>query len=711
MKLKRFQVQNYMRFEETEWINVNDVTALVGGNESCKTALLKALWKLKPGRENIVLDAQAEFPRRKYTTEFLRTHKERKWPVVNAEFQLDQDDLSKLIEIDPNFKNCDTIICTSFYDHAPEIEILKVNIPKLSEEIVQTALKQMLDLIAEIDPSTIEPVAIPNEGDETPSFKNADQILAEFKVFIEDIYQKIGADCDFENEENIKLMFSSFMEHLNFGEAHEWKKDFKEKTSQLIKPFIDRPTLEEKLKKAKELVWELIPIFVYFDDYNLLDSKIHMPATFKQITSTSLDPKTRSQWALFQIAGFPIEEIIELAFSTEDPSDILTDDAKEIIFKEVSKRSILASSSAIGVTDEFAEWWIQARHIIHFNVDGEFFQLWVSDDKYPALIEFEGRSQGFRWFFTFYVVFMAETDYKHKDAILLLDEPGLHLYIPQQEKLLELFDKIADSDQILYSTHSPFMLDPRHLERVRVLDELDDGSIIISEDTGRSGDDVVFPIQAILGYTLAQTLFLARRVLIVEGETDYQLLIFLSDVLKEQNRVGLPNQMAISFAGGNSSIRPLLAMMAPQGFEIVVLLDSDESGEAVGKSLEEKGYRSLPNVDICYIGKLLEFEDYCDIESIIPEEQYHLAVQKTHKGRLSKKLTSSKKKTLSKRIKEWLAERQIKLNKRKVIQWIIDQWRTGSMEIPESTLNNAEKIFKAINEIIEEINRDLARKT
>jgi len=698
-----------MRFEETDWINVNDVTALVGGNESCKTSLLTALWKLKPGRENIVLDAQAEFPRHRYTTEFLRTHKERKWPVVNAEFQLDQDDLSKLIEIDPNFKTCDTIICTSFYDHAPEIEILKVNIPKLSEETVQTTLKQMLDLISEIDQSTIEPVTIQNEGEATPSLKNAEQILAEFKVFIEDIYQKIGTDCDFENEENIKLMFSSFMERLNFGEAHEWKKDFKEKTNQLIKPLIDRPTLEHKLEKAKELVLELIPIFVYFDDYNLLESKIYMPAAFKQITSTSLDPKTRSQWALFELAGFPIEEIIELAFRAEDPSDILTDEAKEIIFKEVSKRAILASAAALGITDEFAEWWIQARHIIDFRVDGEFFQLWVSDDKYPAPIEFEGRSRGFRWFFTFYLVLMAETDYKHKDAILLLDEPGLHLYIPQQEKLLELFDTIADSNQILYSTHSPFMLDPRYLERVRVLDELDDGSIIISEDTGRSGDDVVFPIQAILGYTLAQTLFLARRVLIVEGETDYKLLIFLSDVLKEQKRVGLPNQMAISFAGGNSSIRPLLAMMAPQGFEIVVLLDSDESGEAVGKSLEEKGYISLTNVDVCYYGKLLEFEDYCDLESIIPEDQYRSAVRKTHKVRLSKKITSSKKKTLSKKIKEHLANKEIKLNKRKVIQWIIDQWRTGSMDIPESTINNAEKIFIAINEIIEEISRELAR--
>jgi len=83
-----------MRFEETDWINVNDVTALVGGNESCKTALLKALWKLKPGRENIVLDAQAEFPRHRYTTEYYRTQKWRKWPVVNAELRARNDIVS-----------------------------------------------------------------------------------------------------------------------------------------------------------------------------------------------------------------------------------------------------------------------------------------------------------------------------------------------------------------------------------------------------------------------------------------------------------------------------------------------------------------------------------------------------------------------------------------------------------------------------------------
>ena len=162
-----------MRFKETDWINVNDVNALVGGNESCKTALLRALWKVKPGRENIVLDAQAEFPRHRYATEFLRTHKQRKWPFVNAEFQLDQDDLSKLIEIDANFTTWDIIICTSYYDHDPKIEILNVNIPKLSEETVQKTLIQMLEVISEIDPSSIEPLTIQNEGDATPSIKNA----------------------------------------------------------------------------------------------------------------------------------------------------------------------------------------------------------------------------------------------------------------------------------------------------------------------------------------------------------------------------------------------------------------------------------------------------------------------------------------------------------------------------------------------------------
>lgn len=334
-------------------------------------------------------------------------------------------------------------------------------------------------------------------------------------------------------------------------------------------------------------------------------------------------------------------------------------------------------------------------------MDGEFFQIWVSDDQYEANIEFEHRSKGFRWFFTFYLVFMAETDYGHKDSILLLDEPGLHLYIPQQEKLLTLFDKIAENNQLIYSTHSPFMIDSKNLERVRICEE-DNGSITITTDYGRSGDDVVFPIQAHLGYKLAQTLFLSRQVLMVEGETDYLLLIYMSELLKKQGKKGLPENMAITFAGGNSSIRPLTSMMAPQGFEIVILLDSDNSGKTTGKSLTEKGFVNLPNVELTYYGEVMETEDDYDLESMIPSGVYRDAIKATHDLEPLGSLRRSKSRTLSATIKKWYKENNEEFDKRKAIQYLISTWKSGG-PIPDDVLQASEKVFKEVTKLLEKI--------
>jgi hypothetical protein len=57
-------------------------------------------------------------------------------------------------------------------------------------------------------------------------------------------------------------------------------------------------------------------------------------------------------------------------------------------------------------------------------VDGSHFRIWVSDNKRSAPIELESRSQGLQWFFWFYLTFLVESEDQHKDAILLLDEPG-----------------------------------------------------------------------------------------------------------------------------------------------------------------------------------------------------------------------------------------------------------------------------------------------
>ncbi len=76
-------------------------------------------------------------------------------------------------------------------------------------------------------------------------------------------------------------------------------------------------------------------------------------------------------------------------------------------------------------------------------------------------VELDQRSEGFRWPASFFVVFRAQAKEKLTNAILLLDEPGLHLHALKQREFRRTLDKLAQDNQIVYTTHSPFMVCPR----------------------------------------------------------------------------------------------------------------------------------------------------------------------------------------------------------------------------------------------------------
>jgi len=95
------------------------------------------------------------------------------------------------------------------------------------------------------------------------------------------------------------------------------------------------------------------------------------------------------------------------------------------------------NSASLDITTRFNEWYGQRRHDIRYHADGDYFRIWVADDRRPGVeIELEGRSKGFQWFFSFYLVFLVESEEGHKDAVLLLDEPGLHLHPTAQQELI-----------------------------------------------------------------------------------------------------------------------------------------------------------------------------------------------------------------------------------------------------------------------------------
>jgi hypothetical protein len=193
---------------------------------------------------------------------------------------------------------------------------------------------------------------------------------------------------------------------------------------------------------------------------------------------------------------------------------------------------------------------------------------------------FRQRSRGFIWFFSFLVWFyrvqhQLETPAKKidKDLILLLDEPGLSLHALAQDDFLKYIDTLAERHQVIYTTHSPFMVHSDRLHQVRVVEDKDKVGTVISDNISSSDNRTIFPLQAALGWTIAQNLFISERNLLVEGPSDLIYLKAVSSILEAKGRNGLRDDVTIVPTGGLDKVVTFVSLLGASGLKIVVLHD------------------------------------------------------------------------------------------------------------------------------------------
>ena len=175
-----------------------------------------------------------------------------------------------------------------------------------------------------------------------------------------------------------------------------------------------------------------LPIFIYFDNYGQLETRIHLPTYLRSMGD--LNPRTGTQTALFKWSRLDPQEILDLGLPRQEGE---TDDQ---VHRRLEKRRALLDSASFALTGDWIKWWTEKRHKLHFDADGEDLVLKISDQHNEFPIPFEERSHGFQWFFSFCLVLLAESWQTDKGAILLLDEPGLHLHPALQKRLIDLFD-------------------------------------------------------------------------------------------------------------------------------------------------------------------------------------------------------------------------------------------------------------------------------
>ena len=350
---------------------------------------------------------------------------------------------------------------------------------------------------------------------------------------------------------------------------------------------VSQPEVESRVKKW---VLEHLPAFIYFEDYGRLRTRIHLPDFISRLNTPPASPEDRSlhrtQVALFEWTKLDASELSRLG-QPKQPNE-----TQEAVDRRKAERSRLLESASYKATGDWITWWDPRTtvHQLDITADGDDLELRVSDNVNPWKIPFGERARGFQWFFSFYLTFLVESGKAHQGAILLLDEPGLHLHITQQLKLLNFFQRVAMKNQIIYSSHSPFMIDPDRVHNVRTVylkpkeknDPKSRAYTRVAEGTEPEGDrETILPMQAAGAYLLAQTVFLGKRTLIVEGVSDYQLLKTLSGSVRDRG-VELHEDTVIVWAGGTSHLMPLASIMAAREQmgpnRLVILLDSDQAG-------------------------------------------------------------------------------------------------------------------------------------
>lgn len=215
----------------------------------------------------------------------------------------------------------------------------------------------------------------------------------------------------------------------------------------------------------------------------------------------------------------------------------------------------------------------------------------LSDDRRPEEVELENRSTGLQWFLSFYLVFLVESQGDHEDAVLLLDEPGLSLHPLAQRDLSAFFDGLTQTNQIIYTTHSPFLVDPDRLDRVRKVFVAEDGSTECSPNLRQSGADpaqagAAYAVYSALNLNVAESLLLGCLPVVVEGASDQHYLTMIKALLIGAGKITPRRELVFPPAGGTKTLRITASILTGRDETLpVVLLDGDQMGTRMAAEL------------------------------------------------------------------------------------------------------------------------------
>ena len=597
MRLRKFRVRAFRCIHDSGEITVGDLAAFIGRNESGKTTILEALTLLNKEEKISDLDLCDEM------SEELKSEIK----IVTGEFELNAKEVSIIKEKFPNI---------------PEIKKLRIYRTNKNPN-------------TQYDFGNIEISEGENKG--INSWENFSEKIFNFLDTIPN-HLRIQFDTKFfegrapKSQEVFDREMAEFSNNVHVVATdepkviEEWEKIYaspENQFSNLLKGTSDRSALENFIESY------LHPRFVYFSDYKKIYGNIKLDEYVQEARGERREgieyieefDRAETVRNLFYLAELDVNEM----------EKILDSPSKLIKFLNIASNQLTARLNPAWKGDPIR---VGLRYL-----PGNILSVVISDVHKDGTVTNTGllnrRAEGFKWIFSFIVNFAAETQRAElKEAILLLDEPARNLHPTQQTGITDLLKGLAGSNQVLYATHSPFMIFDYTPGNLLVV-ELDKKKHLsrIFYDYWNADDKTLIPILYGLSKGLVESIVdreigtNSRPIIIVETMSDSMYLNAFDKFLQDPNISMNPLNVVAAFS--KNSVMPLAVFYRNHGYRTFVLLDNSEESKQISAQLVANDFSKVQTIFFESNGKPLQ-----SIEDYMVLEDYLHAVNQTYEIKL-----------------------------------------------------------------------------
>jgi len=597
MRLRKFRVRAFRCIHDSGEITVGDLAAFVGKNESGKTTILQSLTLLNKDEGVSELDLCDEMAEE--LKEEIR--------IVEGDFDLNSNETSIIKEKFPNLPEIKKIKLFRT-NKKPEVQYEFENV-KISEKSDgglnswDNFTKRMFGFLETI-PNHLR-IQVNTKFFEDPPPKNQ----ASFDTGL----------AEFNNQFHVVAMQDPKV-------IEEWDKIYASSENQFSNLLSGG---SEKIALENFIATELHPRFVYFSDYKKIYGNINL-------NEYLLEEKGEKVETIEYVEEFDKAETVRNLFYLAE----LDINELEEVKNSPSKSIKLLNAGSNRLTKKLNPTWKgDPIHVdLRYN-PGNIMSVVISDVHKDGTVTNTGllnrRAEGFKWTFSFIVNFAAETQRAElKEAILLLDEPARNLHPTQQVGICDLLKNLAGSNQVLYATHSPFMIFDYTPGNLLVV-ELDKRKHLsrIFYDYWNADDSTLTPILYGLSRGLVESIIdreigrNSRPVIIVETMSDSMYLNSFDKFLQDPN-ISM-NPLNIVSAFNKMAVLPLAIFYRNHGYNTFVLLDNTEESKQISSQLTSNEFSPIQTIFFEKEGKTIE-----SIEDYIVLEDYLYAVNQTYEIKL-----------------------------------------------------------------------------